>query len=107
VTEELAVASQHPVSHFLFHQGIFCQKAILPLSPTTLLFSLSPQLKIKLKGHRFDTIEVIEAGSQVVLNTLTEHDFQDAFKKWQKRWEQCICAEGEYFEVNGVQWAKI
>jgi hypothetical protein len=29
----------------------------------------------------FDTIEVIEAESQAVLNTLTEHDFQDAFKK--------------------------
>jgi hypothetical protein len=34
-------------------------------------------LRIKLKGHRFDTIEVIEAESQVVLNTFTEHDFQD------------------------------
>jgi hypothetical protein len=41
-------------------------------------------LKIKLKGRHFDTIEVIEADSQAVLNTLTEHDFQDAFKKCQK-----------------------
>jgi hypothetical protein len=41
-------------------------------------------LKIKPRGRHFDTIEVIEAESQVVLNTLTEHDFQDAFKKWQK-----------------------
>jgi hypothetical protein len=38
-------------------------------------------LKIKLKGRHFDRIEVIDAESQVVLNTLTEHDFQDAFKK--------------------------
>jgi hypothetical protein len=38
-------------------------------------------LKIKLKGRHFDTIEMIEAESQAVLNTLTEHDFQDAFKK--------------------------
>jgi hypothetical protein len=37
-------------------------------------------LKIKLKGRHFDTTEVIEAESQAVLNTLTEHDFQDAFK---------------------------
>jgi hypothetical protein len=44
-------------------------------------FSLFPRLKIKLKGFRFDTIEVIEAGSQAVLNTFAEHDFQDAFKK--------------------------
>jgi hypothetical protein len=32
-----------------------------------------------MKGRHFDTIEVIEAESQAVLNTLTEHDFQDAF----------------------------
>jgi hypothetical protein len=60
-------------------------------------------LKIKLKGRYSDTIEVIETESQEVLNTLTEHDFQDAFKKWQKRWEQCIRAEGNYFEVYGGQ----
>jgi hypothetical protein len=48
---------------------------------------------IKLKCHHFDTIEVIEAELQVVFNTLTEYteyDFQDAFEKWQKRWERCI-----------------
>jgi hypothetical protein len=44
-------------------------------------FSLLPRLKIKLKGRRFDTIDVVEAELQAVLNTLTEHDFQDAFKK--------------------------
>jgi hypothetical protein len=44
-------------------------------------FSLYPRLKIKLKGCRFDTTEVIKAESQAVPNTLTEHDFQDAFKK--------------------------
>jgi hypothetical protein len=37
-------------------------------------------LKIKLKGRHFDAIEVIEAESEAVLNTLTEHDFRDAFK---------------------------
>jgi hypothetical protein len=44
-------------------------------------FSLFPRLKIKLKGRHFNTTEVIEAESQAVLNILTEHDFQDAFKK--------------------------
>jgi hypothetical protein len=39
-----------------------------------------PRLKIKLKGRRFDTTEVIEAESQAVLNILAEHDFQDAFE---------------------------
>jgi hypothetical protein len=44
-------------------------------------FPLYPRLKIKLKGRHFDTIEVMEAESQAVLNSLTEHDFQGAFKK--------------------------
>jgi hypothetical protein len=30
---------------------------------------------------------VIEAESKAVLHTIKEHDFQSAFKKWQKRWE--------------------
>jgi hypothetical protein len=37
--------------------------------------SLFPRLKTKLKGCHFDKAEVIEAESQAVLNTLTEHDF--------------------------------
>jgi hypothetical protein len=43
-------------------------------------FSLSPPLKIKLKGRHFNTTEVIEAGSHAVLSTFTEHDFQDTLK---------------------------
>jgi predicted helicase len=38
-------------------------------------------LKIKLKNRHFDTIDVIKAESQTVLNTLTEHNFKDAFTK--------------------------
>jgi hypothetical protein len=38
------------------------------------------KLKIKLKGHHFDTTGVIEAESQALLNTFTEQDFQVAFK---------------------------
>jgi hypothetical protein len=51
-----------------------------------------------LKGRHLDTNEVIEAELQEELNTLTDHDFLDAFKKWQKSWERCIRAEGDYFE---------
>jgi hypothetical protein len=44
-------------------------------------FYLFPQLKIKLKGRHFDTIEAIEAESQAVLNIVTEHDYQDYNKR--------------------------
>jgi hypothetical protein len=41
---------------------------------------------------------VIKAESQLVLNTLTDHDFQDAFKKWSE-----VFVEGDYFKVGGGQ----
>jgi hypothetical protein len=41
---------------------------------------------------------VLKAELQVVLSTITEHDFQDAFEKWQKLWEQCTHAKGGYFK---------
>jgi hypothetical protein len=46
---------------------------------------------------------VIEAESQAVLNSLTKHDFQDASKKWRKRWERCTRVEESYFEGDGGQ----
>jgi hypothetical protein len=85
--KKLVVASwQHTVSHFLFHRGIFYQNQHDCHPPPTLLawlgpcnFSLFHQLKIKLRGCHFDTVEVTEAESQAVLNTLTVHNFQDVF----------------------------
>jgi hypothetical protein len=52
-----------------------------PYSPdlATCDFSLFLRLKIKSEVRYFDTVEVIDTESQAVLNTLTEHDFQDAF----------------------------
>jgi hypothetical protein len=79
--KELAVASrQNTFSNFLLHQRIFFTKSNITVVPHELYFSLLPQFKIKLKGRNSDTIELMEAESQAVLNTLTEHDFQDAFK---------------------------
>jgi hypothetical protein len=75
----------------------------MTVAPHPPYFSL---LKIKLKGHHFDTIEMFEAESQAVLNAFTEHDFQDAFKKWQRRLEWCIHTEWDYFEGDGGQYAQ-
>jgi hypothetical protein len=41
-------------------------------------------LKVKLKGGHFDIVEVIEIQLQAVLNTIPEHDLQDA----------CFCRYG-------------
>jgi hypothetical protein len=58
-------------------------------------------LKIKLKAHNFYTIEVIGAGSQVVLNTFTEHNFQDLLKKMAKALERVRTPGKDYFEGDG------
>jgi hypothetical protein len=63
-----------------FSPAISLTKNNMSVVPHPSYFSLIPLLKIKLKDRRFDTIEVFEAELQEVLDTLTEHDFQDAFK---------------------------
>jgi len=64
-------------------------------------FFLFPKLKLRMKGRRFDTIEEIQEESQRVLDTIPKRDFQGCFQAWQKRWDRCIHAKGEYFEGDG------
>jgi hypothetical protein len=49
-------------------------------SHATLISVSSIEYETERSGH-FDTTEVFEAESQAMLVTLTEHGFQDAFKK--------------------------
>jgi hypothetical protein len=58
-------------------------------------------MKLKLKGRRFDTIEKIQAEWQTVLDTMTEHKFQEAFQKWRRRWDLCLHEGGNDFECDG------
>jgi hypothetical protein len=44
------------------------------------VFPIKDKTEIKLKGRHFDTTGVTEAELQAVLNTLSDHYFQDAFK---------------------------
>jgi hypothetical protein len=85
-----------------FHLGILFTKSNITVVTHPSYFSVS-STEDKLKDRHFDTIEVIEAEARAVLNTLTEHGFQDAFKRGQKPSERCICPERDYFERNGGQ----
>jgi hypothetical protein len=71
-------------SHTFFVTREFFTKNNRLSSLPTLLFPVS-RLTMKLRCRHFDTVEVIEAELQAVLKTLTERDFQDALRKWQKR----------------------
>jgi transposase len=64
-------------------------------------FFLYPKMKIKLNARRFDTVEEIQAEPQKVLKTLTQKDFQDSFRSWQKRWDRCARSQRDCFEGDG------
>jgi len=64
-------------------------------------FFLFPKLKLRMKGRRFDTTEEIQEEMQQVLDTIPKRDFQECFQAWQKHWDCCIHAKGEYFEGDG------
>jgi hypothetical protein len=81
VAKELGVASrQRTFSHFFFNKEILDQKEH-DLSSPTHPTPVSP-IEDKTESCHFDTTEMMEAESQAVLKALTEHNFQDAFKKW-------------------------
>jgi hypothetical protein len=52
------------------------------------------------------TIEVIEAESQAVLNALTEHDFQDAFKNGRSTGNGAHATEGNYCEGDSGRYTQ-
>jgi len=60
-------------------------------------FILFPKTKLRLKGRRFDTIE-IHAKTQEVIATLTFENFKRCMKSWETRWDRCIHVQGDYFE---------
>ena len=64
-------------------------------------FFLFPKMKLKLKGRRFDTIE-IQAESQRVLDTLLEKDFQEAFQKWGDSGTSVYMREGTTSRVTAA-----
>jgi transposase len=66
-------------------------------------FALFPKLKMKLKGRRFETVSDIQRKSQAVLDSIQDNDFHGTFQAWRKRWDCCICSQGDYFEGDGIQ----
>ena len=51
----------------------------------------------KLRGCRYETIEMKEAVTKII-DTLTLEDFPGAFEKLLERYNKCIAAGGDYFE---------
>jgi hypothetical protein len=73
------------LSHTSFFTREFLTKNNMAVARHPPYLSPFPRSKMELRGCHFSTVEVIKTESQAVLNTLTGHGFQDAFKQWQKR----------------------
>ena len=62
------------------------------------LLSVDFWLFPKLRGCRYETIEMKEAVTKVI-DTLTQEDFHGAFQKLLERYKKCIAA-GDYLEKD-------
>ena len=55
-------------------------------------------LFLKLRGCGYETIEEMKEAVRMVIDTLTQEDFDGAFHKLLERYNKCIAAAGDYFE---------
>ncbi|PNF28730.1 hypothetical protein B7P43_G07777 [Cryptotermes secundus] len=71
-----------------------------PYSPDLALsdFFLFPRMKRSLKGKRFRDVDEVKENTLKALNSIQPQEFQHCFEQWQKRWDKCINAHGQYFE---------
>ena len=106
--QNLIIHHDNAPAHRSFKISQFWPRTTWQWSPTPLLtrnglsdIFLFTKLKLGMKGRRFDTIEEIQEESQRVLDTISKRGFQGCFQAWQKRWDRCIRAKGEYFEGDG------
>jgi hypothetical protein len=68
-------------------------------------FFIFQKTKLRLKVRRFDGSEEIQDESQRVLDTLTEKDFQEVFRKWRRLWDRPISTCGR--ELLRGRWRSI
>ena len=61
-------------------------------------YFLFPNVKLNLKGGRFDTIEEIQKAVTDKLNKIPSEDFSNAMNKLETRSNLCITSNGSYFE---------
>ncbi|UYV82503.1 hypothetical protein LAZ67_21002595 [Cordylochernes scorpioides] len=77
----------HVVLQFLAkHSTIYTDPYSPNLAPNDLF--LYPKLKIKLKGRKFDNVDMIQAESKATLRNFSKSDFISCFDNWKKRWNR-------------------
>jgi hypothetical protein len=93
--------------HSSFFTTEFLTKITWLLFPTHPTFLCLPDWSLKSKSHHFDTIETIETESHAVLNTHTEHNFQDAFKNGRRAGKGVYGRKGNTWRVMVASRPKV
>uniref|UniRef100_A0A8C3BTD1 Transposase n=1 Tax=Cairina moschata TaxID=8855 RepID=A0A8C3BTD1_CAIMO len=61
-------------------------------------FFLFPRIKLMLKGKHHASVEVLQEAMTRELNSIPVQAFLEVYKNWKAHWQQCVDAEGCYFE---------
>jgi histone-lysine N-methyltransferase SETMAR len=61
-------------------------------------FFLFPRIKSTLKGKHHGSVETVQQAVTRELNSIPVPAFLEAYENWKTRWQQCVDAEGCYFE---------
>lgn len=75
-----------------------CRKSPIATTTPSHIFFLFAQVKKDLKGKLFHTIPMTQIGSTRFLNSFTREDFQGDYNQRKNRWQNCVHAQGSYFE---------
>jgi hypothetical protein len=59
-------------------------------------------MKKVLKGKHFADVEEVKKKTTEALKGTTLQEFQDCFKKWKTRLDQCVVSNGQYFEGDSI-----
>jgi hypothetical protein len=61
-------------------------------------FLFFPRVKQKLRDHLFQSAEEIVTAAREAVRDLAANIFQQCFQQLYQRWQNCIAANGDYFE---------
>ena len=91
------------MTHKFLQSQALCQVCHLLYSPDLVPcnFWIFTKLKDELAGREFSTVQDVQKAVTGVCATDPRSEFRAAFKKWDKRWHQCIKLEGGYVKKPG------
>jgi transposase len=65
-------------------------------------FYLFPELKSRVKGYHFQTLDSVQKAVSDAIKTLTEADSPSWYGAWKIRWAKRVALQGCYSEGNSV-----